>query len=79
MVELVRSNDLVQLSWIEAMLKGEGIGYLLADAHVSSIEGNIGAFPRRVLVLEEDRERALQLLAAAGRGRGRWPSWLSST
>ncbi len=47
------------------MLTAEGIPFLLADAHISSIEGGIGAFPRRVLVLDEDRQRALFLLEAA--------------
>lgn len=47
------------------MLTAEGIPFLLADAHISSIEGGIGAFPRRVLVLDEDRQRALLLLEAA--------------
>ena len=46
----MRSNDLVHLSWAEAMLTAAGIACVLADAHVSSIEGNIGAFPRRLLV-----------------------------
>jgi hypothetical protein len=65
LVELVRSNDLVHLSWAQAMLDAEGIPYLLADAHISAIEGNIGAFPRRLLVLEEDLARARQVLVLA--------------
>ena len=65
MVELVRSNDLVHLSWAQAMLAGEGIECLIADGHVSSIEGNIGAFPRRLLVAAEDRQRAERVLAEA--------------
>ena len=65
MVELVRSNDLVHLSWAQAMLEAAGIPCLLADAHVSSIEGNIGAFPRRLLVAEADRAHAELLLAEA--------------
>jgi Putative prokaryotic signal transducing protein len=65
LVELVRSNDLVHLSWAQAMLAGEGIECLIADGHVSSIEGNIGAFPRRLLVAAEDRQRAERVLAEA--------------
>ena len=65
MVELVRSNDLVHLSWAQAMLAAEGIECLIADGHVSSIEGNIGAFPRRLLVAAEDRQRAERVLAEA--------------
>jgi hypothetical protein len=65
LVEVVRSNDLVHLSWAQAMLQAEGIPFLLADAHISSVEGSIGAFPRRLLVLEEDLDRARQVLAEA--------------
>jgi hypothetical protein len=65
LVELVRSNDLVHLSWAQAMLAGEGMECLIADGHVSSIEGNIGAFPRRLLVAAEDRQRAERVLAQA--------------
>ncbi len=65
MIELVRSNDLVHLSWAQAMLEAEGIPCLLADAHVSAVEGNIGVFPRRLLVLRSDFVRARQLLEDA--------------
>ena len=65
MVELVRSNDLVHLSWAQAMLAAAGIECLLADANVSGVEGNIGAFPRRLLVADYDRLRAERVLAEA--------------
>lgn len=61
----MRSNDLVHLSWAQAMLEAEGIPCLLADAHVSAVEGSIGVFPRRLLVLTGDAERARRLLAEA--------------
>lgn len=67
MVELIRSNDVVHLSWAQAMLEAAGIPCLLVDAHVSSIEGNIGAFPRRLLVAAEDRAAAVRLLEGAAR------------
>ena len=65
LVELVRSNDLVHLSWAQAMLAAEGIDCMIADLHVSAIEGSIGAFPRRLLVAAEDRQRAERVLAQA--------------
>lgn len=65
MIELVRSNDLVHLSWAQAMLAAEGIDCLLADAFISGVEGNIGAFPRRLLVAADDLDRARALLAEA--------------
>ena len=65
----MRSNDLVHLSWAQAMLAADGIDCLLLDSHISSVEGGIGAFPRRLLVLDEDRERALWVLANAAEAR----------
>ena len=70
MVELVRSNDLVHLSWVEALMREAGIATLVLDAHTSSIEGSIGAIQRRVLVAEDDLPRARRLLAEASGGSG---------
>lgn len=47
------------------MLTAAGIDCLMADAYVSGVEGNIGAFPRRLLVADVDRRRAEQVLAEA--------------
>ncbi len=65
MVELVRSNDLVYLSWIEATLSAEGIEFLVMDQHTSVLEGSIGAIPRRIIVDENDLGRARRILAQA--------------
>jgi hypothetical protein len=67
MRELLRSNDLVHLSWARAMLAAEGIDSLLLDDHVSGVEGSIGAIPRRLMVAEEAFESATQVLERAGR------------
>jgi Putative prokaryotic signal transducing protein len=67
MRELLRSNDLVHLSWARAMLAAEGIDSILLDDHVSGVEGSIGAIPRRLMVAEEHLERAEQVLERAGR------------
>ena len=65
MRELLRSNDLVHLSWAQAALAAAGIESVLLDAHISSVEGNIGAFPRRLMVADELLERAREVLARA--------------
>jgi len=65
MVELVRSNDLVYLSWVEATLSAEGIESLVMDQHTSVLEGSIGAIPRRILVDDDDLGRARRILAQA--------------
>jgi hypothetical protein len=66
MRELLRSNDLVHLSWAQAALSAAGIDSVVLDAHVSGVEGNIGAFPRRLMVVEDALlERAREVLARA--------------
>lgn len=66
MVELLRTNDLVLLSWLEALLTDAGIGFLVLDRHAASVEGSIGALPRRVAVAAEDEAAARRLLKDAG-------------
>lgn len=68
MHELVRSNDLVLLGAIEALLASANLDCLIADQHISALEGMIGAFPRRLLVREQDKGRARALLIEAGYG-----------
>ena len=58
MEELLRSNDLVYLSFVRHVLDEEGIDYLLVDEHMSALEGSIGILPRRILVAREDVSRA---------------------
>ncbi|HET6468396.1 MAG TPA: DUF2007 domain-containing protein [Geminicoccaceae bacterium] len=65
MVELVRTNDLVHLSWAEAMLRAAGIPTLLLDSHFSAVEGSLGVLPRRLMVEEDDLERAQEVLRLA--------------
>lgn len=66
MKELLRSNDPVRLSWIEALLAGEGIPAVIFDQYTSIIEGSIGAIQRRLMVADDDLEAARNLLAEAG-------------
>jgi hypothetical protein len=66
MRELLRSNDAVLLSYAESVLQEQSIVCLLADQHISVIEGSIGAFPRRLLVKEEDWSAARRALREAG-------------
>jgi hypothetical protein len=65
-IELLRSNDIVRLSWLSALLSEAGIEAFLLDTHTSVIEGSIGALPRRLMVRDDDAARARQVLADAG-------------
>ncbi len=66
MKELLRTNNPVRLSWLQALLSDSGIESLVLDHHTSLIEGNIGAIPRRLMVADRDLVRARALLSQAG-------------
>ena len=68
MQELVRTNDAVLISAIEALLKSARIRHMVVDQNISVLEGSIGIFPRRILVDEDDADAARQLLEDAGFG-----------
>lgn len=62
MRELIRSNDPVFISWVQATLAQEGIRTVVLDGHVSILEGSIGALPRRVMVVAGDFDQARHLV-----------------
>jgi len=69
MLELLRTNDIALISFIESLLKEANITYMIADENMSSIEGSIGAFPRRILVDTDHAERARVILIEADLGK----------
>lgn len=66
MLELVRTNDVVMISAISALLDGAGIEYLVADQNMSVVEGTLGFIQRRILVLRDDLQEARTVLQDAG-------------
>ncbi len=68
MKEILRTNDPVLLTAVEAILQGEGVGFFVADRHMSVLEGSVGFLPRRVLVVDEDEAHARAALRDAGLG-----------
>ncbi|MEQ8710688.1 MAG: DUF2007 domain-containing protein [Rhodospirillales bacterium] len=66
MKELLRTNDPVELSFVQALLTDSGIESIVFDQHTSIMEGSIGAIPRRIMVIDEDHARAVRLLENAG-------------
>jgi hypothetical protein len=64
--ELVRTNDLVLVSAVGALLDGANIDHLIADQNMSIIEGSLGILPRRILVHDDDVKAARQVLVDAG-------------
>lgn len=66
MVELLRTNDTVRLSWLRALLADARIETIVLDTHVSIVEGSIGAIPRRLMVDDDDLAPARRVLDSAG-------------
>lgn len=66
MIELLRSNDPVLISFAEALLKEAGIAYQIVDQNMSVMEGTIGILPRRVLVTRDMHEKAKRIMTEAG-------------
>ena len=62
MKEVLRTNDLVLLSYATHVLAEAGIEAVVFDAHMSAVEGSIGAFPRRLMVQDDDVRKALREL-----------------
>jgi len=66
MIELIRTNDSVVISFVESLLRDADIEFFVADQNMSIMEGSLGILPQRVLVPKGDAERARKLLREAG-------------
>ncbi len=66
MVELLRTNDPVRLSWLQALLADARIDAIVLDTHASVVQGSIGAIQRRLMVADDDLARARRVLDSAG-------------
>ena len=64
------STDPVRTSFLLALLADAGIACVVLDAHISAIEGGIGAFPRRLVVAPDDLAQARRVLRDAGEAAG---------
>lgn len=68
MRELIVTNDLVLISYVEALLADQGIEAIVFDRNMSLMEGSIGAFPRRLVVDGDVWNKASRILRDAGLG-----------
>lgn len=66
MIELIRTNDAVIISFVESLLRDAGIGCFVADQNMSVLDGSIGVLPRRIMVADDDADAAREILADAG-------------
>jgi hypothetical protein len=68
MEELLRTNNPVTVSYIEALLSEKGIVHIVADQHMSVLDGSLGVLPRRIMVDGERLQQARRLIRDAGLG-----------
>ena len=68
MKELVRTNDVVLVSAIGALLDGAKIPHMVLDQNMSVLDGSLGILPRRVVVPDDHIPAARRLLQEAGLG-----------
>ena len=66
MVELLRTNDPVRMSFVLALLSDARIETVVLDSHASVVQGSIGAIERRMMVADDDLAPARRVLDAAG-------------
>jgi len=66
MIELLRSNDVVILSFAEVLLREAGIKCAVLDRHMSITGGSVGALDQRLMVPVVDEIHARVLIAGAG-------------
>jgi Putative prokaryotic signal transducing protein len=66
MIELLRSNDPVLISFADALLNEAGIEHAVVDQNMSVMEGSLGILPRRMLVARHRINDARRILSEAG-------------
>ena len=60
---LLKSNDIIFVSWVKHQLTEEQIDFNVFDENMSLMDGNICAIPIRIMVNREDLEKAKKIIA----------------
>ena len=62
---VLKTTDPVVLNYAANVLEQEGIESVVFDTHASVMDGSMGFLPRRLMVLDDDFDRAQKLLRQA--------------
>ena len=60
---LIRSNDIIYLTWVKSILSHNNIEFIVLDESMAYTEGNISAIPVRILVDDNDLKKATYLIS----------------
>lgn len=66
MKELLSTNNIVTISFVESLLEDADIDFIILDQNMSILEGSIGIIPKRIMVTDDAHDEAKQLLHDAG-------------
>lgn len=66
MEELLRSNNIITLSFVQSLMRDAGIESIWTDRNTSTLEGSIGAIPQRILVESDKLSLARRIIVDAG-------------
>jgi hypothetical protein len=65
MRDVLKTNDPVLLNFAQVLLTDAGIMATVFDSHMSVMDGSLGILPRRLMVSDDDFQRAFDLLKAS--------------
>ena len=63
---LLKTNDVVMISYVRSVLDEHDIAVFELDVNMSVLEGSIGILPRRIMVADQHHRQAERLLELAG-------------
>jgi hypothetical protein len=66
MIELIRSNDPVLISFATSLLEDAEVTHSVADSHMSVIDGSINAVETRIMVANDEYDTAKEIRDDAG-------------
>lgn len=68
MKAIIKTTDPLMVSFVIDLLDQEGVKAFEFDQNFSVMDGSIGIIPRRIMVIDEEMNKARKLLREAGLG-----------
>ena len=77
MIEILRTNNPVLISYVEALLKEAGLFVAVLDVNASILDGSVGVLPRRIMIAEEEAGAVREILKETEAADSLHPKFLS--